>query len=82
MANGALAKSGADLAVSVTGIAGPGGGTEEQPVGLVYLAVAAGDGVRVARCHFPGGRKAVREQATLFGLGMAIRQLSEFALEK
>jgi PncC family amidohydrolase len=79
MARGAWIRSGADIAVSVTGIAGPGGGTAEQPVGLVYLGIAAGDEVRVARCHFPGGRNAVREQATLTGLRMAIRQLAESA---
>lgn len=62
MAQGALAKSGASLAVAVTGIAGPGGGTTEKPVGLVYIATAHGDAIDVEECHFTGDRSEVRLQ--------------------
>jgi nicotinamide-nucleotide amidase len=69
MAKGALARSGADLSVAVTGIAGPGGGTETKPVGLVYLAAARkGRPTLSARHHFTvldrdGIRFAAVEQA-------------------
>jgi nicotinamide-nucleotide amidase len=61
MAEGALARSGADLAVSVTGIAGPGGATPGKPVGLVHLAAASRGGATLAERHvFAGDRAAVR----------------------
>jgi len=62
MAEGALARSAADLAVAVTGIAGPGGGTAEKPVGLVHFASARRGGeMRHARQVFPDlGRSAIR----------------------
>jgi nicotinamide-nucleotide amidase len=61
MAAGALARSRADLALSVTGIAGPGGGTPTKPVGLVYIGCARrGDAPAVERHVFPGDRAAVR----------------------
>lgn len=53
MVDGALENSRADIAVAVTGIAGPGGGSDEKPVGLVYVAVKARDGIpKVLECRF------------------------------
>jgi nicotinamide-nucleotide amidase len=64
MVAGALARSRADLAVAVSGIAGPSGGTLEKPVGTVWLAFGARGGpVRAERCRFDGDREAVRRQA-------------------
>lgn len=61
MAAGAIARSGADLAVSVTGVAGPGGGTAEKPVGLVHFGGARRGFEVVAERHvFPGDRDAIR----------------------
>jgi PncC family amidohydrolase len=58
MAVGARERLGAALGVGVTGIAGPGGGTDEKPVGLTYVAVADGTAVEVRRFHWPGDRAA------------------------
>ena len=60
MATGALAHSQAQLSVAVTGIAGPGGGTPEKPVGTVWLAWATADQVSAVRRHYPGDRAQVR----------------------
>ena len=72
MAQGALAHSLADLAVSITGIAGPGGGTKEKPVGLVHFAAAARDGRLIHReCRFGDlGRAEVRRLSVLEALEM------------
>ncbi len=69
MARGALAVSGAGLALAVSGIAGPDGGTPEKPVGTVWLATArpGGDPACVS-CRFSGGRDAVRRKAAVAGL--------------
>ncbi|MCS7268203.1 MAG: CinA family protein [Geminicoccaceae bacterium] len=70
---GALARSSCGLALAATGIAGPGGGTPEKPVGLVHLAAGRRDGVVVhRRCLFPGDRRAIRLAAveTLLLLGL------------
>ena len=75
MAEGALAAFGADLAVSTTGIAGPGGATARKPVGLVYLAVAGAGGTSVVERRFPGDRAAVVEQATAAALSLLIDRL-------
>ena len=64
MAAGAKARFGTDLAASITGIAGPDGGSAEKPVGLVYVALAAPDGpVDVRRLQLDGDRTAIREAA-------------------
>jgi nicotinamide-nucleotide amidase len=69
MARGAVARAGVDLAVSVTGLAGPGGGTPQKPVGLVYLGVARKDGAaRIERRIFPGDRGQVRQAAVVLAL--------------
>jgi nicotinamide-nucleotide amidase len=72
MAAGALRNSAADVTVAVTGIAGPGGGTEQKPVGLVYFAVASRDGRRVARSRRYGkiGRRRVRERSVAEALAL------------
>lgn len=64
MAAGALRHSQAQMAASITGIAGPGGGSVEKPVGMVCFAWATTDGVLVSRtCRFEGNREAVRRQS-------------------
>lgn len=70
MAVGALARSEAQVAVAITGIAGPGGGTAEKPVGTVWLAWARRgvSEVDTACRHFPGDRDAVRRQAVAAAL--------------
>ena len=63
MAEGARARLGADVAVAITGIAGPDGGTPEKPVGLVYMAVAAPHGTATFKHHFSGTRADIRAAA-------------------
>jgi nicotinamide-nucleotide amidase len=64
MAEGALSRSRADVAISITGIAGPGGATAGKPVGLIYLGIASkGRETRVERQHFTGDRGAIRGAA-------------------
>jgi nicotinamide-nucleotide amidase len=64
MASGALARSHAQVAVAVSGVAGPSGGTPEKPVGMVCIAWAAAEvAPRAETRHFPGDREAVRRQS-------------------
>ena len=70
MADGARRLLKADLAVSVTGIAGPDGGSAAKPVGLVWFGLATKDGVRTEKAIFAGDRAAVRAQAVTHALGM------------
>jgi nicotinamide-nucleotide amidase len=69
MAQGARQRAGVDLAVSVTGVAGPDGGSPEKPVGTVWFGLAAADG-RVFTHHrrFSGDRQAIRLASTLYAL--------------
>lgn len=74
MAEGARRAAGSDLAVAITGIAGPTGATDDKPVGLVFLALAGlPEGVRVRRAQFPGERDRVRAQAAQSALEMIRR---------
>ena len=70
MAAGARARFGADLAVGVTGVAGPDGGSDEKPVGLVYLGIAQQTEVGAIRQQFSGDRAAVREAAAFRALAL------------
>jgi nicotinamide-nucleotide amidase len=77
MAAGALKNSRADLAVSITGIAGPGGGSRQKPVGLVHFAAASRDGRRIARKRLYGkiGRRRVRLRSVAEALAL-LQQLA------
>lgn len=77
MAEGAIRVTGSDFAVSVTGIAGPGGGTAEKPVGLVYIGLAGSGDTMVRMFVFDGDRKAVRQSATEQALAMLLDVLQE-----
>ena len=72
MASGALKNSPADIAVAITGIAGPGGGSKQKPVGLVYFAAVSRDGRRLQRRRLFGkiGRRRVRERSVAEALGL------------
>jgi nicotinamide-nucleotide amidase len=68
MAAGVRVRLGADVAVSVTGVAGPGGGTPEKPVGLVYLHAEGPEGSLARRLDLPGDREAIRSRAAVAAL--------------
>ena len=72
MAEGARRVLKTDIAVSATGLAGPGGGTPETPVGTVFIGVSSAKGTRVDECHFEGDRQSVREQSVVHALKMAL----------
>lgn len=76
LAQGALARSHATLAFAETGIAGPSGGSEAKPVGLVYLAVTRRDGTQACERHvFTGDRKTIRRAAAARGLELLLSLL-------
>ncbi|RMH42053.1 MAG: competence/damage-inducible protein A [Deltaproteobacteria bacterium] len=76
MAQGARTRFGADYAVAVSGIAGPGGGTPDKPVGLVWLAVAGPGGGAERSFHWPGARDQIRSLAAHAALAMVLRQVA------
>jgi nicotinamide-nucleotide amidase len=76
MADGALARFEADTAVAITGVAGPGGGTEAKPVGYVCWAVKAADGAKLVRdARLPGDRAEIRDRSTTVGMHLLRRLL-------
>ena len=68
MAEGIARTSGAEIGIATTGIAGPGGGSEEKPVGLVYMGLYYKDKTDVKKCNFAGKRQAIRERAAYTAL--------------
>ena len=77
MVHGLLKNTGADVGVAVTGIAGPGGGTEEKPVGLVYISTCAKGDVTVTKNIFSGDREEVRNKAVDAALKFLIEKIEE-----
>jgi nicotinamide-nucleotide amidase len=79
LADGARARLGADVGVGITGVAGPGGGTEEKPVGLVWLSVTLDGGAEplTRSVNLPGGRADVRDRATTVAMHLVRRALSD-----
>jgi nicotinamide-nucleotide amidase len=81
LADGARTQLGADVGVGITGVAGPGGGTEEKPVGLVWLSVTTGahppEGPLTRSINLPGGRADIRERATTIAMHLLRRALSD-----
>jgi len=78
MAEGALAQTDADMAVSITGIAGPGGGTKEKPVGLVYMAIAqTNTDAMVKRYIFAGTRSDIRRAAVGAAMELLLGSLKD-----
>ncbi len=83
MATGALGRFEADVAIAITGIAGPGGGTEEKPVGTVCWCAKRADGATLARdVRMPGDRNEIRDRSTTVGMHLLRRLLrgEEFPL--
>jgi len=77
MAEGARRAAGVEIGVGVTGIAGPGGGTAEKPVGTVCIAVVAPDAARIVRTlQLPGDRAMVRQMATRAAVDLLRRVLA------
>jgi nicotinamide-nucleotide amidase len=74
MVAGALARTGADVAVAISGVAGPGGGSEHKPVGTVWFAWGDSGRIEASLQHFQGDRDAVRRQA----VGFALRAVERF----
>lgn len=76
MAVGALSRTGAGMAVSITGVSGPGGGTSAKPVGLTYIAVADASGVDVRRFCWSGDRSANREASARAAVELLLERLA------
>lgn len=83
MAEGALAETGADFAIAVTGIAGPDGGSKEKPVGLVYLSVARKDAdAMIKRYVFAGTRSDIRRAASAAAMELLLGQIEAAKAEE
>lgn len=79
MARGVRECTGATFACSVTGIAGPGGGSTEKPVGLVFIAFVAKDNEQCERFHLHGGREEIKIKASSEALKMILNGLQHYA---
>lgn len=81
MAEGVCRALDCEAGVGITGVAGPGGGTEEKPVGLVWYAVALGECVEAEHQNFPGDREQVRERSGQAALALLLRVLQDEAAD-
>jgi nicotinamide-nucleotide amidase len=77
MASGVRGRLGADVGVAATGVAGPGGGSADKPVGLVYLHVETPSAGRGFEFQFPGDRDSIRRRATVTALHLTRRLVAE-----
>lgn len=75
MAQGTVKRLGCDIAISATGIAGPGGGSEDKPVGTVYLGLCCRDQLSDQLCHFNGSRRQIQEKTAQTAIDMVRRAL-------
>jgi nicotinamide-nucleotide amidase len=81
MAHGARHRAGVDLGVAITGVAGPEGGSEEKPVGTVFVALSSSEGESVRRFQFAGTRATIRERSVQVALDLARRRLLGLTLD-
>lgn len=81
MAEGACHAFSANYAISVTGYAGPGGGTEDMPVGTVCFGFASPGHTTTHICHFSGHREAIRQQSVIFALTTALETFFKIKLD-
>ncbi|MGH7731113.1 MAG: competence/damage-inducible protein A [Candidatus Eiseniibacteriota bacterium] len=81
LAAGARERAGVEMGVGITGIAGPGGGSEEKPVGLVFIGIASPGGRAVRKFRFMGTRKTIRERAAQAALDLMRRELAGLPLD-
>jgi nicotinamide-nucleotide amidase len=77
LAEGVRRRTGASIGVSISGVAGPGGGTVEKPVGLVFIALSDDRSTEVRRFQFPGDRERVRTWASVAALEMIRRRVRD-----
>jgi nicotinamide-nucleotide amidase len=77
LADGARSRLGADVGVGVTGVAGPGGGSEDKPVGTVWFCISDADGRLTRRALLPGNRSDIRDRSTTVALHLLRRLLLE-----
>jgi nicotinamide-nucleotide amidase len=75
MARGIRERAGTDYGISITGIAGPGGGTEEKPVGLVFIGFSDANEVKSYRYNIPGDRQLVRWRSSQSALDLLRRKM-------
>jgi PncC family amidohydrolase len=75
MAKGVRKITNSDIGIAITGIAGPGGGTKDKPVGLVYIAIAGEESTKIEKCLFSGNRENIRIKACCHALNTLIKTL-------
>lgn len=78
MAAGVRSRLKTDAGVSITGVAGPGGGTKRKPVGTVYIGVSTAKGTKAEKFAFEGGRKTIRKASALAAIEAIGREIEKF----